>query len=268
MSKLSVPEAASRLGVSPARVRQRIADGSLVAEKVGGRWLVDLSVVQSKPRRGRPAKSSVVWDAIRLADVALWEGGPLEQFFPQALSQAFSSGPEGFSGQERHGPDLILPNGAHLEIKSSRSSRKRALQRLLDAAEAAQAPSSAEDCFDALLEFMSHRAERHIYRVSEPDFQPLSEDPRLIPSGVSHPKSGLQDPRIVEGYVAAGDLEGLLQDHWLDPVGVDQKPNVVLHVAPGRPSDVSPLMLAADLAEDGGPREIRRAHELLAEALT
>jgi hypothetical protein len=115
---------------------------------------------------------------------------------------------------------------------------------------------------------MSRRAERRIYRVSQPDFQPLHDDPRLVRSGVSHPDSGLEDPRVVEGYVAYGQLGALIQDHWLDPVGVDQKPNVILHVAPGRPSDVSRLMLAADLAEHGGPRELRRAHELVAEALT
>lgn len=268
MSKLSVPEAAALLGVSPARVRQRIAAGSLVGEKVGGRWLVDLSLAQRRPRRGRPAKGSVVWDAIRLAQEAVRDVASSEEDYPQALLRAFSVGHERDAAPPRVGPDLIRPDGILVEFELSTSSRRRALNRLLAAAEAAKSPVGQEDSFDELLAWMSHRAERHIYRVSASDLQPLSEDPRLLPSGVSHPNSRLQDTRVVEGYIASGDLEGLIQDHWLESVGVDQRPNVVLHVAPGRPSEVSPLMLAADLAEQGGPREVRRAHELLAEALT
>lgn len=244
---LSVPEAAARLGVSPARVRQRIADGSLVAEKIGGRWLVDLSVSPVGQRRGRPVKVDVVWDAICLADqVPRHDGGAA--VFSEALSNAFSQQDDA--------------------VESSLSSRRRALQRLTEAAGAAGLGDDESEAVANLLAWLGNRAERRLYRVADRDFQPLSEDARLIRSGVSHPRSGLQDPRVVEGYVAADDLEGLMEDHWLDPIGVHQKPNVILHVAPTRPRNVSALMLAADLAEQGGPRELRRAHQLVAEALT
>jgi len=246
MSRLSVPEAAARLGVSPARVRQRIADGSLVAEKIGGRWLVDLSVSQVGQRRGRPVKVDVVWEAISLADQASRHQGAAA-VFSEALFSAFS-----------HQDDAI---------ESSLSSRRRALQRLTEAARAARMGDDESEAVASLLAWLGNRAERRLYRVADRDFRPLLEDARLIPSGVSHPRSGMQDPRVVEGYVAADDLDGLVDDHWLDPIGVDQKPNVILHVAPARPNEVSALMLAADLAEQGGPREMRRAHELVAEAL-
>jgi excisionase family DNA binding protein len=243
---LSVPQAAALLGVSPARVRQRIADGSLVAEKIGGRWLVDLSVSQVGQRRGRPVKADVVWDAISLVDQASRQEGAAEVF------------------SDAHFSALSQQDNA---IESSSSSRRRALQRLKEAASAARMGDDESEAVASLFAWLGNRAERRLYRVADRDFQPLSEDARLIPSGVSHPSSGMQDPRIVEGYVAAGDLDGLVDDHWLDPIGVDQKPNVILHVAPARPREVSALMLAADLAEHGGPREIRRAHELVAEAL-
>ena len=243
MSRISVPEAAARLGVSPARIRQRIADGSLVAEKIGGRWLVDLSVSPGGQGRGRPVKADVVWFAISLADPASRQGDASEPAFSGAISQ----------------PDD--------PVKSSVSSLRRAQQRLAEAASAARVGADEGGPVDLLLEWLGNRAERRLYRVADRDFQPLGEDERLLLSGVSHPRSGMQDPRIVEGYVAAGDLEGLVRDHWLDPIGVDQTPNVILHVAPARPREVSALMLAADLAEQGGPREMLRAHELVAEAL-
>jgi hypothetical protein len=75
----------------------------------------------------------------------------------------------------------------------------------------------------------------------------------------------MQDLRVVEAYIAADDLDDVVNDYWLDPPGVDASPNVVLHVAPGRPSEVSPLMLAADLFEHDGPRERARAIQLVAE---
>lgn len=44
---ISVREASARLGWSPSRVRTAIRDGTLRAEKVGGRWHVDPSTVRA-----------------------------------------------------------------------------------------------------------------------------------------------------------------------------------------------------------------------------
>ncbi len=40
---MSVAQSAERLGVSVSRIHQRIADGSLVAERIGAQWVIDES---------------------------------------------------------------------------------------------------------------------------------------------------------------------------------------------------------------------------------
>lgn len=262
---MSVAEAAASLGVSSARVRQRIDDGSLVAEKVGGRWLVDLSVVPGSKSRGRPVKPELVWDAIRQVDaVKELRRGPRRQF-EDALRLLYSAQPSGFQGPSRRSPDLLLSDGSVVEIKVGYSSRRRALNRLLEVVHAVG--SERQDAVaEEFLRWLGDRADRRIYRVAPRDFEDLREDVRLLRSGLSHPRSGMQDPRVIEGYVAAAELEAIIDDHWLEAPGVDAAPNVFLHVAPGCPDEVSPLMLAADLFEHRGSRERARAHELVAEA--
>ena len=231
-------EAAEQLGVSPARVRQRIADGSLVAEKIGGRWLVDLGVSPPPSGRGRPAKSDAVWNV--LADV------------PDP------------------GVDLLLPDGSVAQLKASESSRRRGRMRLHAAARAAADMDHPQQLleFENVLAWLRRRSARRQFRAVPIDLPSLREDERLLRSGVSDPRSGMRDARVVEAYVAASEVEDLIRDHWLEPLAPGEEPNVILHVAPGRPSHVSLLMLAADLAEHGGARERHRANELLAEALS
>ena len=61
-SMLSVSECAQILGVSPARVRQLIANGSLEATKVGRSWVLPEVAVYDRllknPSSGRPSSSS------------------------------------------------------------------------------------------------------------------------------------------------------------------------------------------------------------------
>ncbi|MSY86414.1 MAG: helix-turn-helix domain-containing protein [Actinobacteria bacterium] len=57
MGSVSVAQAAERLGVSVPRIHQRIADGSLVAERIGSQWVIDersLGRVQERRKAGRP----------------------------------------------------------------------------------------------------------------------------------------------------------------------------------------------------------------------
>lgn len=58
---LTVKEAASKLGVSPARVRKLIADGNLSALKIGNTWVLEekdvLDRISRHPRAGRPRAS-------------------------------------------------------------------------------------------------------------------------------------------------------------------------------------------------------------------
>lgn len=71
---LSVSEVAQRLGVSQARVRQRIADGSLAADRISGRWLIPAASVRavSNVGRSRPLSEPMAWAVLRyLADTEI-----------------------------------------------------------------------------------------------------------------------------------------------------------------------------------------------------
>ncbi|MGH8968880.1 MAG: excisionase family DNA-binding protein [Actinomycetes bacterium] len=62
MAFVSVAEAAHRLGVSPARVHQRIADGSLPAVRVGRQWAIDEALLhQVSSRPGQPLSRRAAW---------------------------------------------------------------------------------------------------------------------------------------------------------------------------------------------------------------
>jgi hypothetical protein len=62
---VSVADAAQELGLDPSRVRSLIASGSLSAEKVAGRWLVQWDSVVARGREphppGRPMASRNAW---------------------------------------------------------------------------------------------------------------------------------------------------------------------------------------------------------------
>lgn len=72
MDFMSVVDAAEELALSPERVRQLIQDGSLVAHRIGGRWLVERDSVarlaSSGPRpAGRPFSALSAWALLALA---------------------------------------------------------------------------------------------------------------------------------------------------------------------------------------------------------
>lgn len=236
MARRSVPQAAVELGVSVARVRQRIDEGSLVAEKVGGRWLVELSSSGSDDRlqRGRPVRPESVWYSLLASHLAASVDLPEpKKLLADVLSAELSA--------------------AANEI--SPASRSRAAARLSEAI----AGGRPDDIFA----WLRNRGERRLYHAATADLEPLRADDRLLPSGLSHTASELSDPRVAEGYVAIADMHAVAADHWLDRPSIDQRPNVFLHVVPARPLQIGALLLAADLAEHEGPRERRRAHELL-----
>ena len=81
-----------------------------------------------------------------------------------------------------------------------------------------------------------------------------------------HPRSRMSAANVAEGYVFAGDLQLFRRAHLLRPGGSD--PNVILHVVADLPEHPVPLLLlAADLAEHDGPRELGRARALIREHL-
>jgi excisionase family DNA binding protein len=68
---ISIPEAASALGLSAGRVHAIVSQGGLPAAKVGGRWLIERSEVERRQRRrqlkGRPFAAHNAWALLRLA---------------------------------------------------------------------------------------------------------------------------------------------------------------------------------------------------------
>lgn len=56
MKLISTDEAAGRLGVSGRRVRQLIDAGALPAQKVGGGYVIDESVLKSVEIHGKPGR--------------------------------------------------------------------------------------------------------------------------------------------------------------------------------------------------------------------
>lgn len=75
-------------------------------------------------------------------------------------------------------------------------------------------------------------------------------DPRLIPSGVSDPRSAVALPvRMVEGHVSVLDAEAFITTHELTVAAAGSE-NVRLHVDEVRPATPPPLaILLTDLAQ-------------------
>lgn len=259
MPKVSIAEAAQRLGVSVQRVHQRISDGSLAAERVGHQWVVDAADLVRLDRHsaGRPLSPRSAWVLIRVAalDVA-------------ADSVPAAAGPAAPARVEvAPAPSSLAP-----------PERSRARARLREfLSEALPSPGQSDDELAAanlaasLRSLLRSRGQRHLFRSSPRDLDDLRSDGRLRLSGISLPDSGIASGDIVEGYVADHDLEGLVGGFLLSEARHGDA-NVVLHVvdpAIVSAGDLEPenwLLLAADLAEHHQPREVARAAQIVREA--
>ena len=147
---------------------------------------------------------------------------------------------------------VVLSDGGRPDWVEPRESYRlrRALERL-----------AADDAPELLLRsWLASRAARR--RLSAADGPALRSDGRVVLSGLSDERAGLSAAGDVEGYVLAGDADAVIGDHLLIDAG--QSADVVLHVSPLLPEVPVPLLLvAADLAEHDGPRELARARELI-----
>ncbi|MCW2792768.1 MAG: hypothetical protein JWO76_1866 [Nocardioides sp.] len=229
MGSISVAQAAERLGVSVPRIHQRIADGSLVAERIGSQWAVDersLLRVQERSKPGRPHSARSAWAVIAVSE------------------------------KDR---DRMRPRGPAAWARA-----RMQLKRLLEPAER---PASAEDAVGdlavSLRSVFRNRAQRRLLRAAPADLADLRADDRwamLVDLGAIGIASA-----DVEGYLAESEVAGVMRDFLL--VEADSHANVVLHVILDAqypyPYPDSRLRLAADLAEHRGPREEARAPELL-----
>lgn len=88
----------------------------------------------------------------------------------------------------------------------------------------------------------------------------VSNDPRVAPTGISHPLSGMGTVGEHEGQVAPADLPKVLHRHRLVPAPRSQARNVVLHVADG---PVTPARVVLALADWASSREDEGALALL-----
>lgn len=85
MGLISVPDAARQLGVSRARVQQRIQNGSLPAQRVGRQWVIDeedLRSIRHHAGPGRPLSPASAWALIDLA------AGDASRLSPSGRSRA------------------------------------------------------------------------------------------------------------------------------------------------------------------------------------
>lgn len=247
---IGVPAAARRLGVSPGRVRQRISDGSLPAEWVGRQWVIDerdLAPLTDLPGPGRPLSERSAWALIALSS---------------ALANENADGP------------AVRWIAALPALDRSRA-RKR-LRNLLADHQAASDEGHAAESAAALRSLVGNRARRVLLRASPRDLDDVRDDDRIVRAGLSDPKAGIASGDLVEGYAAGRDLSGIVEDYLLDSVDRDEGANVVLHVvadddladralALRRSEPMVHLLLAADLAEHGRPRERARAVGLVAD---
>jgi len=115
-----------------------------------------------------------------------------------------------------------------------------------------------------LASWAAARGDRLLFATREP--RGVLDDPAVVRSGLSDPRAGISAADLAEGYVLRDDLDAVRRRHLLRPA--TGRPDVVLHVVAVLPADpVPPLVLAADLAEHDGPRELARASELIAQAV-
>ncbi|TSD63651.1 excisionase family DNA-binding protein [Aeromicrobium piscarium] len=106
------------------------------------------------------------------------------------------------------------------------------------------------------------RARRLEMSAAAADLQTIAADPRLMLAGVSDPRAGMQSSRLVEGYVHEADAEGLFGEHFVVQAPSRSEANVIVHVADPVPP-LSPLLVAADLADYREGREERQAATVL-----
>ncbi len=107
---VSIPEAASTLGLSAGRVHAMVINGRLPATKVGGRWLIERGEVERRRRRrplkGRPFAVHNAWALLALAS-----GKDLEGVDPSARSRMRRT--LSLEGVEALGPRLERRGESH-----------------------------------------------------------------------------------------------------------------------------------------------------------
>ena len=229
VAKMSVAEAARRLGVGVPRIHQRIRDGSLRAERLGSQWVVDeLSLLHVAERKegGRPLSARSAWAIIAVAE----------------------------------GDEVAIASLAAAE----RSRAKARLEELLSlVAKPARSEQAVRRVASALRLQFRNRARMQSYKAAVDDLPQLRADLRWE-SVIDAAARGIASSDV-DGYLAPHNVDALVRQYLLVPAAADVDANVVMHVLPEgqKPYPDSLLRLAIDLADLRGPREELRAAELL-----
>lgn len=222
---LSIPELAKRLNVNESRARHLVQSGRIPGQRVGGRWVID-EADAAKYQSGAPAGRP-------LSERSAWQLA----IYVDAIKHDWES----------------LEN---CEFRFSPVEKHRVNQRF-------QRWQSSSFSLPLLRSLLLNRADRWEFSASPGDIAELKSDPRIRPSGVSHPEAGLLANSELEAYVERDDVDGLVKDWFLVKAEPGQRANVVLHVAEEVPDELPLLVVAADLAERPGAREQQAARALV-----
>ena len=112
--------------------------------------------------------------------------------------------------------------------------------------------------------WMRSRADISWWHADQESLPELANRVRL--SGVANKAAGLSSGGLVEGHVLPGELEALVDEFWLVPAEPGSG-EVVVRVSSFVPERVPRLMLAADLADHRGSREVAAAERIIGEVL-
>ena len=127
-----------------------------------------------------------------------------------------------------------------------------------------------EDGLGKLAPRLRSRASRALFRAHPSILPKLRDDPRLLPSGVSmaaEHQIDIVELNEFEAYVSREDLEGVVQQNYLEP---SWEPNVIFHVAGAQwlqrfvDHAMSPLVSALDLLEADDEKSRRAGRNYLA----
>jgi hypothetical protein len=264
--ELAVAEVAERLGVGVNRVYDMLRAGELHGRQASGVWLLDEAQLLKPRKLGRPMSPRIAWAVILGATEPGWSSAHHRvdvAWLPQASPIALHRVDPSQHGQhspsvalrrvDEAKPDPMVHEGREPDWlrQDERSRLRRRVERLHDDPNAAH----------LLATWLAARADP--VNMSAPEPEALYADPDLVPSGVSDPRSGMVGGHGAEFYAQPDSLPGVIRRHLLVP---DPNGQVLLRQSPVHLEAPVPILLvAADLADRGRPREMRRAAELIAD---
>ena len=152
---------------------------------------------------------------------------------------------------------LDLAAGVRPELSSRDISRLRAnMARLVHEVKSNGDPAGL------LRSWLPRRASRRELSVADADLSEVLADDRFVISGVSDKSAGMWSPRMGEGYVDEKIAPKFLADHFIVEADDRARANLIIHVAEVVPP-ISPLVIAADLADYRAGRDDRQAQVVL-----